>query len=1359
MQAVRIGRRWRQAMVPAFTGVLFLPLLAVPSAGSPGAAAPGAAAPIAAPAAAPVASPGAIGGSEQSFTLVTGDKVTLVKPPGGSRVVPRVEAAPREDGAQPVFTVKQDGEDLYVLPSDATQLVTSGRLDVELFNVGYLAKHPNLYGKDAVPVVVQFDTSVRTADSPARARELSGLTPTRNLETLHAVGARVNRAKAGGFWKALVEPGRDSSRVSRAASGATAAAKPDLADQVTKVWLDREMKATLDVSVPLIGGPQAWAAGFDGKGVKVAVLDTGIDAGHPDFAGRITATENFSAESSAVDGNGHGTHVASILAGSGAASDGRFKGVAPGASLLIGKVLDNTGSGLSSGIIDGMEWATQQGADVVNMSLGTNGPSDGTDAMSQAVDRLTDSTGTLFVIAAGNNGQGVPRAFQVGSPGAASRALTVAANSSLQEDPTGLRVAPFSSAGPLIGTGALKPDIAAPGTGIAAARAAGTSLGAPVDDHYTRLSGTSMATPHVAGVAALLAQRFPDWHADRLKPALMSTSTTMNPELSVYDTGAGRVNAAQAATQKVFSTTPNLDFGLSEEPDVEPVTKTVTLANTGDQPLTLTLSARLGRAKAPGGFLLPVPDGVLTLGATEVTVPAGGTAEVPVTLVRDQQAPDGYYSGAVHASAPDGAALTVPVGFVKDTAGTGVSIRILDYDGQPVQTDQRIELWRVDTPAAPQTVVYQGLQGRARIRLEPGTYSIVASAFISIGPDGEQRRVLPVAPEVRVGSDDVDVVLDLRTTRPVRVATQQPSQMLEGSIGYQRIRANGLAGPTYAVLGAYPFLDFWINPTDQVSSGGVNFYHDGWFGKPPVAMTAVADRTRITLDPRYATYRDFSSVDAPIAKLSGRRNHTLVSGGTGTPEDLAGLALKGKLVLLKVPGTTTFAQLFERLDAMREAGAAGALVAGDGFRPTLSIFTGRGYPLPTMSLSSGQADQLLGQLQHTQVTLETDATPVTPYAYRLQFTGSGRIPDPSFTVTQKQLATVDQYIHSDVAGDAQLDWVLFPVFGTTQPLQYPSQSRLPIYVQPARTKPWWAQATLPGGSVQARWDAIEAFSEPRTYIRHTGMQPATPGVKTVALLPGETNSSSAVSCGMCREGDWLFPHMLWTTANPFEGAYFVAPTNRATCCGPFEIHMYRDGTEIPRGEPLPNFGGYPAFKVPTEPGTYRMTFQTKSSATSAPAGREIQGEWTFHSAPPTQACPAGGFTQGFIVCPVRYLTKADIGPGEPQPIMFLRYDLGLGLDNRLLAGQAQQVTVTAYHQPYAGKALPAIAGLKLWASFDRGAHWTPVPTERAKNGTFKTTIKTPKLAATSGTVSLRGEAWDVNGDRIDLTTLDAYKLK
>ncbi|WP_231648290.1 S8 family serine peptidase [Saccharothrix sp. NRRL B-16348] len=251
-----------------------------------------------------------------------------------------------------------------------------------------------------------------------------------------------------------------------------------------KVWLDGIRKPSLDRSVAQIGAPTAWQAGYTGQGVKVAVLDSGVDQTHPDLAGQEVAERNFTDDPDTTDRVGHGTHVAATIASAGE----KYRGVAPDARILDGKVCSLDCS--ESWILAGMQWAVDQGADVINVSLGgTDTP--GLDPLEEAVNTLSAQSGTLFVIAAGNSG----RPGTVGSPGSADAALTVGAVD--RQD----GIAEFSSRGPRLGDGAVKPDITAPGVDIVAAKAATGSIGVPVGDGHVAVSGTSMASPHVAGAA------------------------------------------------------------------------------------------------------------------------------------------------------------------------------------------------------------------------------------------------------------------------------------------------------------------------------------------------------------------------------------------------------------------------------------------------------------------------------------------------------------------------------------------------------------------------------------------------------------------------------------------------------------------------------------------------------------------------------------------------------------------------------------------------------------------------------------------------------------------------------------------
>ena len=314
---------------------------------------------------------------------------------------------------------------------------------------------------------------------------------------------------------------------------------------VENVWYDEPVHTMMDFSVPHMGADKVWQQlGNRGEGVTVCIIDTGIDTDHPDFAGRIGLTKDFSGKGSVEDGNGHGTHVASTVAGTGAASNGKYVGVAPAASIMVAKVLSDSGGGRMSDVMAGVEWAVQNGAQVLNLSLGSDGNSDGKDALSTMCNAAVDA-GKVVVVAAGNAGSA---ANTVGSPGAADKVITVGAST----DSDG--IATFSSRGPTA-DGRVKPDIVAPGTNIVAARATGTSMGRPVDDNYTSAQGTSMATPHVAGLCALILKANPRLSPAEVKRALRETAINLN--LDPNSQGQGLVDSLAAVTRGAAAPVPD----------------------------------------------------------------------------------------------------------------------------------------------------------------------------------------------------------------------------------------------------------------------------------------------------------------------------------------------------------------------------------------------------------------------------------------------------------------------------------------------------------------------------------------------------------------------------------------------------------------------------------------------------------------------------------------------------------------------------------------------------------------------------------------------------------------------------------
>jgi subtilisin family serine protease len=512
--------------------------------------------------------------------------------------------------------------------------------------------------------------------------------------------------------------------------------------------LDGKRKPVLTESVPQIGAPAAWAAGLDGTGIKVAVVDSGIDAGHPDLAGRVVAAANFTTDPDNSDLVGHGTHVAATIASTGAAPGG-YKGVAPGASLLAAKVcsLDDC---TDSTIIAGMQWAAEQGAKVANVSLG--GPdTPAQDPVEAAVERLTTEFGMLFVVAAGND----PREGSVGSPGSTDAALTVGAVDKSDN------LAFFSSRGPRVGDSALKPDITAPGVEITAALSRTADVGAPPGTTHIAASGTSMATPHVAGSAAILAQQHPGWTATEIKAALMA-SAKPNPEVATYAQGAGRVDVARSITQTVTTSPASVSFGLELWPhnDDAPDARTVTYRNAGTAAVTLDL-------RLDGDL----PAGLFSLSASTVTVPAGGTAAVTLTSDTRANVPDGRYGGRLVATAGSAQVVT-PFAVDKEVESYTVTVDRIDQNGRPT-TDGYATLVNLDTGEP----LDLDSPDRIEARVPKGRYAMIGNIL-----DLEDFKWWRVVDPTVVVDRDLTLTVDARVAKPLTVSV--PAKDAEQVVGY-----------------------------------------------------------------------------------------------------------------------------------------------------------------------------------------------------------------------------------------------------------------------------------------------------------------------------------------------------------------------------------------------------------------------------------------------------------------------------------------------------------------------------------------------------------------------------------------------
>lgn len=305
---------------------------------------------------------------------------------------------------------------------------------------------------------------------------------------------------------------------------------------VTRIAGEDLLGAKDDLGSPALGESEfTWGlqatnvprSAFTGKGQKVAVLDTGFDLKHPDYPHREVLAESFVPGSKPQDGHGHGTHVIGTACGPKEPYHMPRYGIACEASIHAGKVLDDTGGGGDGWILSGINWSISKGCRVTSMSLGAEVRlGDPYSKVFETAAKRGLKKGTLIVAAAGNESERRTGSFApVGHPANCPSVMAVGAL-----DPK-LRVPYFSNRGFDTKGGQL--DIAAPGVDVHSSF--------PMPERYRRLSGTSMATPHVAGIAALLAESNPT--ATALELWTLITQTARRLPLLATDVGAGLVQA------------------------------------------------------------------------------------------------------------------------------------------------------------------------------------------------------------------------------------------------------------------------------------------------------------------------------------------------------------------------------------------------------------------------------------------------------------------------------------------------------------------------------------------------------------------------------------------------------------------------------------------------------------------------------------------------------------------------------------------------------------------------------------------------------------------------------------------------
>ncbi|MGW0898936.1 S8 family peptidase [Streptomyces goshikiensis] len=1200
-----------------------------------------------------------------TVTLVTGDRI-LVSTDAAGRTA--ATAMPREDGSQPLVQTRQSGEDLYVYPEGAVKALAAGTADHELFNVtGLIRQGYDDAHAEKLPLIAVYDGSVNVARAVPPAPR--GADRSRTLASIGAVALTADKQRAAAFWADVTDTR------SRAAGG------------LKKLWLDGKVRANLERSTRQVNAPAAWAAGYDGKGTKVAVLDTGTDLDHPDLAGRVTAAENFTDSDTAADRQGHGTHTVSTVGGSGAASGGAKKGVAPGTSLLSGKVLNDQGYGLDSWIIAGMEWAVDSKADVVSMSLGDPSRTACDDPMSAAAERLARGGGTLFVVAAGNSG---PGNNTVSSPGCAPGVLTVGA---VDRDDT---TAPFSSRGPAGLQHTLKPEIAAPGVGISAAAMGGRGVYA-----YQSMSGTSMATPHVAGAAAIVKQRHPDWSAQQIKAALVGSADTAAPG-DVRQTGGGRLDVRAAVGTAVLGA-PAVQGGTYHWPQdrSDRTGVDVPYTNTGSRPVTLDLAVE----KVTGNDGSAVRGRIARLERSTVTVPAGATVTVPLTLdpaARLERSQYGDVTGRVVATA-NGVRVSTPFSLYVEPETVTLRVKLIDRSGAPAAGPSSLDVIGTDD-ASGERRFNEGAADQV-YRVRPGAYFL--SAFVGTPDAGEGATLYDSLtylgrPQLEVRKDTV-VVLDARKAARLTVETDRPTEARSTTLAFARHWDDTWLHAGTA-MGGRTIRGYYASVEGRADDGAFEF-GSYWRAAAPLLSELKASGGGPVLHPITAS--------TGSDNLDGTGSAPLVDAGAGTPGELAAAGAEGAVVLVKAEDGA----LHEVAEHAKAAGAKAVLAHRDAPGRWAGSTGHAGGALPALTIDSAEAKALLDKLARGGVTLAWKGSAKSPYVYNLAQVEKGQVRgERAYRVRDRDLGAAESAYRAMGVGADFVD-----LAGAYRPLgNAVSFGGLDTVAVPGTRTEYYT----PGDTA---WEHLVSSSFPwgefmtdqqRTYTKGGKRRESWYDGAVGPVAPRDTAGRPVLAAE--RQGNLIgFAPAMWG-----DSGHYAQPGSFGDIGG---LVLKRDGEQI--GD-----SAYPSgvFEVPAGEATYELTQRIEkigSPARTWQRSRAVVTSWTFRSQED----------------PTRY--------SQALPVLFPALTLPEDGLKTLAAADGQSIGLGV--TGHAGYRPGALASARLAYSYD-GEHWTAAKVSE-RGGRWTAVVD--HAGASGRPVTLKLELTDANGASVSQTIDRAYDVR
>jgi hypothetical protein len=858
-----------------------------------------------------------------------------------------------------------------------------------------------------------------------------------------------------------------------------------------------------------------------------------------------------------------------------------------------------------------------------------------------------------------------------------------------------------------------------------------------------------------------------------------------DPTLSPYQQGSGRVDVARAIHQSVLATPASLDFGGLPFPQQAPVTKTVTLTNTGDTAVTLNLA---GELRDPSGT--PLGD-TLTIDPATITLPAHGSADVRATFDATNQ-PFGGYVGWLHATDPASNTELLHLAVAAKVQPPSHNLRLrpippAGWEGDNCACDNR-HVWiivRVDAPARP--IIVDRVLPFVDVHVDDGVY-LATTNFQHFNPQtGDLTFAQLLDPEVVVSGADRELVLDGNDAKLVAAEAPQPTEQTSAEQAFVR---GTTFGGAWLIRWAEIYWSFLgkaalrVTPTKPVTIGSFRVA-TGFELIPDQARMRVNQPGRAELHASYANYH----FQQPKLAFDGTVD--LVDAGDGSAEAIAAAHVRGRLALLSgptvvgpVPVNCTLGCGFpDGLARLRDAGALAAVAylpeQGEG-RPGWCgpyVFSAdredkcpQTMPLPVLTLGRGEGLGLHELASHEPVPIElhTQAGPISS-TYRLRFDDTGAITSQPYHVHQGQLAILNNRYHGPTPTDLQRRTGILDAesVGVLTDVWLSGTREITEYVGPATPNLLWSTLLLA--------NAVSARQDPDFFLR-TGsndelttaeLYPVadartvdwfTPTTVTGFRVPPEILAGPLAnsvpwtdSCRFCREARGLgaVPVLSSDDGTHFGAGLLFAALGFLPAIQ-YDAHLYREGQEVPSFNPF----GPVLFDLREYPGPaqYRLAIHVRTSDPTIPIPPDISTTWYFTSQEPTSNKGIYNFNSP---------CDAQSPPDDRcrvERLLLLSYDYGstLSIDNTSPAPGAAQIRVHVFQQ--AGAPASHILGLHEQVSFDHGAHWQPAEATVAGDGNYDVKFTYPTTARTGDTVSLRTQAWDDAGNRVQQTTLDVYQL-